>query len=35
MLCTWGDGDNFHHRGGRELRLTEVHGRVVRDLCLS
>lgn len=35
MLCTWGGGDNFRHRGGREMRLTEVPGRVVRDLCLS
>ena len=23
------------NHGGREMRLTDVHGRVVRDLCLS
>ncbi len=23
------------NHGGREMRLTGVHGRVVRDLCIS
>ena len=23
------------NHGGREMRLTDVHGRVVRDLCIS